>query len=62
MGMSNVRFSKLVLKARAETQPALSDEPLSAPGMFGVSLWSTSVSVALHLGPSGASLSGQGNG
>jgi hypothetical protein len=29
----------------------------SAPGMFGVSLWSTRVSVALQLGPSGASLS-----
>jgi hypothetical protein len=33
-----------------------------APGMFGVSLWSTGVSVALQLGPSGASLSGRGNG
>ena len=31
----------------------------SAPGMFGVSLQSTGVSVALQFGPSGASLSGR---
>jgi hypothetical protein len=30
--------------------------------MFCVSRWSTGVSVALQLGPSGASLSGRGHG